>query len=141
MMSNIFNWLNPHKLEFSVMKTQAGKVFEIFLNPQTNILYTRAPHQEWEKHTVSGNPFRYQNTGRVGVYTISENGKKRYFTVNLTDESESEINFPAYRQQPDRTEGLSISEEISTRQPLWMLFIMMGCALLVIEWYSWLKIR
>ncbi|MBW2412007.1 MAG: VWA domain-containing protein, partial [Deltaproteobacteria bacterium] len=33
MMSNIVNWLNPHKLEFSALQARAGRPFEIFLDP------------------------------------------------------------------------------------------------------------
>ncbi len=141
MMSNIFNWLNPHKLEFSILQTQAGEAFDIHLKPQTDTIYTRAPYEKWEKHPVKTNPFRYKNTGKVGIYTIAENGKERYFTVNLADESESDINSISLEHLPDQSEPLLVSEEISVQQPLWMLFIIMGCALLMIEWYSWLKIR
>ena len=31
MMSNIFNWLNPHKLEFSILQTKAGQAFDLRL--------------------------------------------------------------------------------------------------------------
>jgi hypothetical protein len=141
MMSNIFNWLNPHKLEFSILQTQAGEAFDIYLNPQTDTLYTRAPYEKWEKHRVKMNPFRYQNTGRVGIYTIAENAKERYFTVNLADESESDINSISLEHQPDQSEPPLVSEKIAAQQPLWMLFVLMGCALLMIEWYSWLKLR
>lgn len=141
MMSNIFNWLNPYKLEFSILQTRAGEAFDIYFNPQTDILYTRAPYEKWDKHPVKINPFRYSNTGRVGIYTIAENGKERYFTVNLADESESDINSITIEPRPDQPERPSVSEEIAARQPLWMFFIIMGCALLMIEWYSWLKLR
>jgi hypothetical protein len=141
MMSNIFNWLNPHKLEFSILQTQAGEAFDIYLNPQTDTLYTRAPYEKWEKHRVKMNPFRYQNTGRVGIYTIAENGKERYFTVNLADESESDINSISLEHRPDQSEPPWVSAEISAQQPLWMFFIIIGCTLLMIEWYSWLKLR
>jgi hypothetical protein len=141
MMSNIFNWLNPHKLEFSILQTQAGEAFDIHLNPQTDTIYTRAPHEKWEKHRVKMNPFRYKNTGKVGIYTIAENGKERYFTVNLADESESDINSISLEHLPDQSEPHLVSEEFSSQQPFWMLFIIIGCALLMIEWYSWLKIR
>jgi hypothetical protein len=141
MMSNIFNWLNPHKLEFSILQTQAGEAFDIYLNPQTDTLYTRAPYEKWEKHRVKMNPFRYQNTGRVGIYTIAENGKERYFTVNLADESESDINSISLEHRPDQSEPPLVSAEISAQQPLWMFFIIIGCTLLMIEWYSWLKLR
>jgi Ca-activated chloride channel family protein len=141
MMSNIFNWLNPHKLEFSILQTPAGEAFDIYFNPQTDIIYTRAPFEKWDKHPVKMNPFKYENTGRVGIYTVAENGKERYFTVNLADESESDINSVSLERRPDQTELPSGSEEIAAQQPMWMLFIIMGCALLMIEWYSWLKIR
>ncbi len=141
MMSNIFNWLNPHKLEFSILQTQAGEAFDIYLNPRTDTLYTRAPDEKWEKHPVKMNPFRYKNTGRVGIYTVAENGKERYFTVNLADESESDTNPVSLEHIPDQTEASLGSEEISAQQPLWMFFILLGCALLMIEWYAWLKIR
>jgi hypothetical protein len=141
MMSNIFNWLNPHKLEFSILQTAAGEAFDIYFKPQTDIIYTRAPFEKWDKHPVKMNPFKYGNTGRVGIYTVAENGKERYFTVNLADESESDINSVFLERRPDQTELPSGSEEIAAQQPLWMLFIIMGCALLMIEWYSWLKIK
>jgi len=141
MMSNIFNWLNPHKLEFSILQTQAGEAFDIYLNPQTDTIYTRAPYEKWEKHQVKMNPFRYKSTGRVGIYTIAENGKERYFTVNLADESESDINSISLEHRPDQSGPPLVSAEISAQQPLWMFFIIIGCALLMIEWYSWLKLR
>jgi hypothetical protein len=141
MMSNIFNWLNPHKLEFSTFQIQAGETFDIYLNPQTDSLYTRAPHEKWEKHPVKMNPFKYRNTGTVGIYTIAENGKERYFTVNLADESESDIAAMSPDQLPEQSRSPLISEEIAAQQPLWALFILTGCALLMIEWYAWLKLR
>jgi hypothetical protein len=121
MMSNIFNWLNPHKLEFSILQTQAGEAFDIYLNPWTDTLYTRAPDEKWEKHPVKMNPFRYKNTGRVGIYTVAENGKERYFTVNLADESESDTNPVSLEHIPDQTEASLGSEEISAQHFLVML--------------------
>ena len=141
MMSNIFNWLNPHKLEFSILQTKAGQAFDIYLAPRTDTIYTRAPYEKWEKHPVKMNPFKYQNTGRTGVYTISENGKERYFTVNLTDESESDINSVAREKSFEQAETSMVSEEIPAQQPVWMIFVILGCVLLMIEWYSWLKLR
>ena len=141
MMSNIFNWLNPHKLEFSTFQIQAGETFEIYFNPQTDSIYTRAPHEKWDKHPVKMNPFKYRNTGNVGIYTIAENGKERYFTVNLSDESESDITAMALDQLPGQSKSPLDPEEISAQHPLWGLFILMGCGLLMIEWYTWLKLR
>ena len=141
MMSNIFNWLNPHKLEFSTFQIQAGETFDIYSTPQTDILFTRAPNEKWEKHQITTNPLEYQNTGTVGVYTIAENGKERYFTVNLANESESDIASMSLIDTPGHSEIPSISEKISTDQPIWMLFILISCVVLIFEWYAWLKVR
>jgi hypothetical protein len=139
MMSNIFNWLNPHKLEFSILQARAGEAFDIYLKPRTDTIYTKAPYEKWEKHPVKINPFTYRNTGKVGIYTIAENGKERYFTVNLADESESDINSIAIGSLPDRSESTRVLQKISARQPLWMIFVFMVCMTLVLEWYSWLR--
>ncbi len=140
MMSNIFNWLNPHKLEFSILQTQAGKPFDIYLKPQTDVFYTRAPQEKWERQEAKVNPYRYGNTHKVGVYTIAENDRQRYFTVNLTNETESDINSTPPENLPDRPAPRLDKAQIYT-QPLWMLFILLGCGLLMIEWYFWLKLR
>ena len=140
MMSNIINWLNPHRLEFSTLHARAGEPFEIYLKPQTSTFYTRAPQEKWERHRASANPFRYTHTQKVGIYTISENDKQRYFTVNLADETESDLAAAFIEPSDQKTDGALAAEEISVQQPLWMFLILLGLALLFLEWYFWLKI-
>ena len=139
MMSNIFTWLNPHKLEFSVLQTRPGEAFDIYLSAQTDQFFTRAPFEKWEKHQVRINPFRYERTDRVGVYTIAENGKERYFTVNLADESESDIKSISRAKLLETRQALPAEKEISVQQSFWMPLILACCAVLMIEWYAWLK--
>jgi hypothetical protein len=139
MMSNIINWLNPHKLEFSILQTRAGEPFDIYLDPNSDTFYTRAPHEKWEKHQATVNPYRFTHTQKVGIYTISENDKQRYFTVNLADESESNITRTSIDQLPNESASPSVSEEISVQQPLWSVFLLFGCAVMMTEWYLWLK--
>jgi Ca-activated chloride channel family protein len=141
MMSNIFNWLNPHKLEFSILQTQAGDPFDIYLNPQTDTFYTRAPYEKWQKQQAAVNPFRYTDTRKVGIYTVSEKNRQRYFTVNLADESESDIAPQSIAQGSDRLAPAPVSREIAVQQPLWMALILTACGLLMAEWYLWLRIR
>jgi hypothetical protein len=137
MMSNIFNWLNPHRLEFSTLKTRTGEPFDIYLDPQTEVFYTRAPHEKWEKQQAVANPFRYTRTDQVGVYSIYENDKQRYFTVNLADESESDITASSIEPIPDES---LLPMEVSARHPLWAVFLLLCCAVLIAEWFVWLKI-
>jgi hypothetical protein len=139
MMSNIINWLNPHKLEFSILQTRAGEPFDIYLEPHTDAFYTRAPREKWEKQRTTGNPFRYTRTHSVGVYTISENGKQRYFTVNLADESESDISGSFMQEIPDKPVETLDTEDISVQHPLWTAFIFLGLVMLFLEWFLWLK--
>jgi hypothetical protein len=140
MMSNIFNWLNPQKLEFSTLQTRAGEPFDVYLDPETTVFYTRAPQEKWEKHLATMNPFRYTHTRKVGVYTISENDKQRYFTVNLTNESESDINAASVLQVSETSKEPLVAEKISVQQPLWTFFLLFGCGLMVVEWYIWISL-
>ena len=138
MMSNIFNWLNPQKLEFSTLQTRAGEPFDVYLDPETTAFYTRAPQEKWEKHPATINPFRYTHTRKVGVYTISENDKQRYFTVNLADESESDIKTAPLVEIAETSKDPLVAERISTQRPLWNFFLLFGCTLMIVEWYIWL---
>ena len=138
MMSNIFNWLNPQKLEFSTLQTRAGEPFDIYLEPQTTVFYTRAPHEKWEQHQASVNPFKYTHTGNVGIYTISENDKQRFFTVNMADKSESDIKTASVVPVSDKSEDALVSGKIPARRPLWTFFLVSCCALMLLEWYVWL---
>lgn len=138
MMSNMINWLNPHRLEFSTLQTRSGEPFDIYLAPQTGVFHTRAPHEKWEKQPAVVNPFRYTRTDQVGIYSIFENGKQRYFTVNLADESESDISASSIADKPH--EPLQPAE-VSARQPLWAGFLVMCFVVLAAEWFAWLKVE
>lgn len=140
MMSNVINWLNPNKLSFSTLHTKAGEPFSIYLRPQTQEFTVRAPGQKWEKYQVASNPFNYTDTRRVGVYSISENEKRRYFTVNLLDETESNIATPNLDLLTATRPETSEAERISTQQPLWTLLLLLGMIAVMAEWYAWLKI-
>ncbi len=137
MMSNMINWLNPHRLEFSTLQTRTGEPFDIYLALQTDVFHTRAPHEKWEKQPAVANPFRYTRTDQVGIYSIFENGKQRYFTVNLADESESDISASWIAEKPD--EPLRPAE-VSARQSLWAVLLFLALGVLILEWYFWLKV-
>lgn len=141
MMSNIINWLNPHKLGFSSLRADAGEPYDIYLHPNTKEIFTRAPNERAEKHQVTSNPFTYTDTKKVGVYTISEDQKRRYFTVNLINESESDIRVPAIEGRTiDAVSSIIDTEQTPIQQPLWSLFLLFGLLMLMFEWYFWLKI-
>ncbi len=140
MMSNIINWLNPNKLMFSVLHSRAGEPYNIYLQPQTQQFSVRAPGEKSRKYQVTSNPFRYTDTKTVGIYTVYEDKKKRYFTVNLTDESESNITVPGIDVISPTSDAAVDSEEITTQQPLWPFFLALSFSVLILEWYVWLRI-
>jgi Ca-activated chloride channel family protein len=141
MMSNIINWLNPNKLGFSTLQAKAGEPYDIYLHPNTKEIFTRAPKERAEKHQITSNPFIYTETDKVGVYTVSEDTKRRYFTVNLVDESESDITVPVIEAETTDTAFSTIdTEQVPMQQPLWPFFLLLGVVMLMLEWYFWLRV-
>ncbi len=139
MMSNIFQWLGPKKLGFSSSQINAGNPFTISLEPQTKNFSIRTPSGKWDEHRLESNPFDYANTGEVGIYTVVEGEKWRYFAVNLLDEWESDIRVPTFESPVDGTAEHSGSEPIPRELPLWIVFLVSVSAIVILEWHFWLK--
>jgi hypothetical protein len=138
MMSNIFNWLYPYKLRFSSQQVQAGKPFAIYLEVPTKEISVRMPMGKWEKFPVEGNPYYYTNTVETGIYVIAEDKRRKYFAVNLVDEEESNIRASKFRKVKDGPKESSL-EVVKKMVPIWPYLIILGCALLFLEWYVWCK--
>jgi len=139
LMSNIINWLNPHKLSFSNLQTNAGEPFDIYLDPETKNFAIRAPNAKWKTHKATSNPFTYTDTNKVGIYTVSANKKQRYFTVNLFNAAESDINPKLQAISSPRSVTPSPSEKTPVQQHLWTFLLILGLAVLILEWHFWLK--
>ena len=141
MMSNIFKWLQPRKLLFSSSQIMAGMPFPLYLGPQTKDFSVAGPSGNWEKFRVQTNPFNYVNTGKVGIYTVADGKKWRYFAVNLVNESESDIRVPDFKAQVGEAPLQTGQEPIKEEMPLWIFFLGVAAAALILEWYFWLKNR
>lgn len=141
MMSNIFEWLQPRKLLFSSSQIIAGMPFPLVLGPQTEDFSVASPTGEWEKYRAQTNPFNYVNTGEVGIYTVAEGENWRYFAVNLVNEAESDIRVPDYDPQVRGASLQTGPEPIKEEMPLWIYFLGVAAAALILEWYFWLKSR
>jgi len=141
MMSNIVQWLHPHKLRFTSLKTKAGEPFDIHLGSQTEDFSISTPSGKWERQRAESNPFTYVNTGKIGIYTVIENEKWRNFAVNLLDESESDIRVPTHESDLQNRGAIAEPEPTAAQLPLWILFLLSASAIFVLEWYVWLKGR
>jgi len=141
MMSNIFQWLRPNKLRFSLSQVRAGSPFAIHLEPRTKNFSVLTPSKRWEKYQAKSNPFDYTDSNEVGIYSVAEGEKRQYFAVNLTDESESDIRNPAGESQDRGTGEDPGPEPITAELPLWILFLLTAFIILILEYYVWLKNR
>jgi hypothetical protein len=141
MMSNIFEWLQPRKLLFSSSQIIAGMPFPMVLGPRTEDFSVAGPTGKWEKYRAQTNPFNYVNTGEVGFYTVAEGEKWRYFGVNLLNESESDIRVPDFDPQVRGAPMQTGPEPMKEEMPLWIFFLGVAAAALILEWYFWLKSR
>ena len=138
MMSNIINWLTPNKLEFSTSNVRAGESYPLHLAPDSQEFSIRIPGQRWKKIEANTKPFIFTDTHTVGVYTISEDRKNRYFTVNLLNERESDLRTPVLETVTENPKPRGPRELISTQRPLWLFFLLPALLVLMLEWHVWL---
>jgi Ca-activated chloride channel homolog len=138
---NIINWLNPQKIDLSTLQTRAGEPIDIYTDPQTDRLFIRPPGEKWETRPVRSNRLTYAETDRVGIYTVKERNRTRYFAVNLANESESDIRSPVI--DPNITPPGTDSRILKTAVdwPVWPFLIVSALAVLMMEWYFWLKLE
>jgi Ca-activated chloride channel family protein len=142
MMSNVVEWLHPHKLRFSSLKSKAGKPFAIHLDSQTRDFSIGTPTGKWKNYRAKSNPFIYQDTDDVGIYTvIEENERWRYFAVNLVDESESDIRVSTAQPNAQKANLAPEYEPVTAQLPIWILFLLSAFTVLILEWYVWLRNR
>jgi len=137
LLSNIINWLNPQKLTDSAFRANAGEPYPIYLSPHTQEFFVRPPGQRAQKYAADTNPVVFTATTDVGVYTITENQKPRYFTVNLVNAAESDIQTATLPETPGQTSDLT--DPIQVQQPLWPVGVLLCLLLLVGEWAVWLR--
>jgi len=141
LMSNIFDWLVPHHLRFSTSQVKAGEPFPIYVGPRTENFSVATPSGKWYRYPFQSNPFEYVNTREVGIYTVEEGEKWRYFAVNLVDESESDIRVPVIEPPARERPEPSKAEPVAAEMDLWVFFVISVLLVLVLEWFFWLKSR
>jgi Ca-activated chloride channel homolog len=137
LLSNIINWLNPQKLTVSAFRADAGEPYPIYLSPHTQEFFVRPPGQRAQKYAADANPLLFTATTDLGVYTITENQKPRYFTVNLVNAAESDIRPASLSAAPGQTSELT--DAIQAQQPLWPVGALLCLLLLAGEWGVWLR--
>jgi len=140
MMSNIFHWLHPEKLQFSSAQVKTGDPYRIHLETQTRSFLVKQPLGRFKKYHSRTGFFDFRETNDTGFYKIAEGNRRRYFAANLTSETESDIICPEPNQDPAESETME-TQRIFIEKPLWTLFLLLVSFVLIFEWYIWLKTR
>jgi Ca-activated chloride channel homolog len=138
--NNLLRWLRPQQEELAAGQIQAGMPYAVFFDPVVERVSVQTPQGAERNYDVSGNPWVFSDTQKVGVYIMRAGEQKRYLTVNLLDEAESDIHpaesLPSFEPSTgeSRVQRTGILET-----PLWPYLLMGALVALMGEWYVWCR--
>jgi hypothetical protein len=138
LMNNLLRWLAPPQEELASGQIQAGMAHAVFFDPPVSRVTVQDPAGKNRDYTVQGNPWVFAETDQIGVYILRAGEQKRYLTVNLLDEAESDISPAA--QLPTSTstaETTTLHQAGLAQTPLWPYLLFGAVLVLVGEWYLW----
>ena len=141
LMNNVIRWFSPqHQDDFAAGQIQAGLPYAVFFDPPAERVAVQDPEGKKRDYEVRGNPWVFSDTERLGVYIMRAGEQKHYLTVNLLDETESDIR-PA-----DALPSLTPVADDATRHhagmvetPLWPYLLLGAVGVLLGEWYVWCR--
>ncbi|HEV3263829.1 MAG TPA: VWA domain-containing protein [Gemmataceae bacterium] len=94
----------------------------------------RKTHELVHRDRDARTEFTFGDTDRVGVYEYTwGNGRQRYFTVNLLDSEES--NIEPRRSIQIGNDRIPAGQEISQPREIWHWFALAALVVLLVEWY------
>ena len=136
---NLLRWLAPPESDGGG-QIQAGTPYPLYLDTPLSRISVQDPEGRQQQYDVQGNPWIFSDTQRVGVYTLRAGDTfKRYLTVNLLDDGESDIN-PATKLPPlAPDETASPAPAGSAETPLWLALTLGAVAVLTTEWFTWCR--
>lgn len=140
LISNILRWIGPQQSELIAGHVQAGMAQAFMFDPPVERVTVQDPQGKNREYAVQGNPWVFHDTERIGVYIMRAGEQKHYLTVNLLDETESDI-APA-----EPTPSLTPTADPATFQPagiaetpLWPYVLLGAVFVLAGEWYVWCR--
>jgi Ca-activated chloride channel homolog len=138
LINNLLRWLHPQQEDSAAGQIQAGMPYAVFFDPPVERVTVQTPSGANQDYAVHGNPWVYADTQRIGMYIMRAGEQKRYLTVNLLDEAESDIRpaaslasfVPAGADARGQRTGI-------LETPLWPYLLMGALVVLGGEWYVW----
>ena len=136
---NLLRWLAPRESEGGG-QIRAGIPYPLYLDGPISQITVQDPGGRQQQYDVQGNPWIFADTQRVGVYTLRAGDSfKRYLTVNLLDDGESDIN-PANKLPPLTPEEAAVPLPAGNSEtPLWLAVTLGAVAVLTTEWFTWCR--
>jgi len=142
LINNALSWLNPSALRGGSAQALTGDIYTVAVAAGVKSVSVTDPTGViWSEPVKDG----YALIGGLrhsGFYTISTSVGSRLFAVNLLDENESDISsrfaLPDFENpwvDPDR----NLSTQGKTYKPLWIVLISVAIALLLLEWFVWIR--
>jgi hypothetical protein len=134
-MSNLLRWLDPSSSDDAVGQVHAGMPYPIFFETPVQHVTVQDPQGKEREYTVQGNPWIFPDAERIGVYIFRYGDAKRYLTVSLLDQDESDIS-PA-TALPSLSAAAASQHAGVIETPLWSYLLLGGVVILLGEWYVW----
>lgn len=143
--SRALDWLRPQGIDRSRTQIKAGEPYVIQTADSHREIVVRTPQGDGEAYRIENGKLLYENTSTAGIYRYSVNDVARYFAVNLTDKSESNItpraveliNSLSAEHQSDEASLSSARKIAQTIKTLWPQFTALLLVLLLAEWLLW----
>lgn len=139
-MANLVDWAREQAVsgagKLSARTALAGESVTWRPAPGAGALLVNGPGGESWEYPVGPDPFRFEQTARVGVYTFRSGGTAVPFAVNLLDDRESETarNPEIVGRAAGEGEGRGFGE-IALEG--WPWFVAAGLLFLFVEWLVW----
>jgi hypothetical protein len=140
LLHNLLQWVSPDADGLASGMVRAGTPYPIFFDAPVEQVAVRDPRGKEQVYEVQGNPWIFSGAQQVGVYILRFGETRRYLTVSLLDESESDID-PA-DALPSLTPAADMREFQAAgivETPLWPYLLLGAVAIVFAEWYVWCR--
>ena len=137
---NLLQWVNPDAGGSTSGMVRAGTPYPIFFDAPVEQVAIRDPRGKEQVYEVQGNPWIFSDAQQVGVYILRFGETRRYLTVSLLDEAESDIDpADALPTLTPAADGREFQAAGIVETPLWPYLLLGAVAIVFAEWYVWCR--
>jgi hypothetical protein len=137
---NLLQWVNPDAGGSTSGMVRAGTPYPIFFDAPVEQVTVRDPRGKEQAYEVQGNPWIFTDAQQVGVYILRFGETRRYLTVSLLDEAESDIDpVGALPSLVPAADARDVQAAGIVETPLWPYLLLGAVAIVFAEWYVWCR--